>query len=187
MRRCRKRRINRCVERGREVDCRCVLCWHGIGEQIGDVRLGLVVEARNERIEIGVRGDFGGVDVELLAPNQPRRLAQIDDPLKEALEAVDTSALPNPGQARVIRQILVEGVAQVPPVGQVERSGFDELALGTQPFEEHDELQLDEDDWIDTRPAALSVQLPRPLTDEAQIECRLQMPVEVVGGDQFLQ
>ena len=36
-------------------------------------------------------------------------------------------------------------------------------------------------------PAPLGIQLPRPVADEAQVELRLQVAVEVVGGDEVLQ
>ena len=63
---------------------------------------------------------LGGVEVQLPAPDQPRLLAQVDDLLEEALEDVDAEPLPDAGQAGVVGQLLVEGVAEVPAVGQVE-------------------------------------------------------------------
>ena len=101
-----------------------------VGEELGDVGLGLVVEARDQRVEVGVGLDLGRVDVELPAPDQARLLAQIDDLLEEALEDVDAKPLPDAGQAGVVGQVLVEGVAEVPAVGQVQAGRLDELALG---------------------------------------------------------
>src|SRR4051812_26199428 len=52
---------------------------------------------------------------------------------------------------------------------------------------EHAELQLEEDDRIDRGPAALGVELARQVADEAEVELCLQVPVEVVLGNQVLQ
>ena len=158
-----------------------------VGEEVGDVGLGVVVEARDEGVEVGVGLDLGGVEVELPAPDQARLLAQIDDLLEEALEDVDAQPLPDAGQAGVVGQVLVEGVAEVPAVGQVEAGRLDELALGADALEEHDQLQLEEDDRVDGGPAPLGIQLPRPVADEAQVELGFQVAVEVVRGDEVLQ
>ena len=83
--------------------------------------------------------------------------------------------------------VLVEGVAEVPAVGEVEAGRLDELALGADALEEHDELQLEEDDRVDARPAPLGVELPRPVADEAEVELGLQVAVEVAPRDQVLQ
>ena len=75
-----------------------------VREQIGHVRRGLVVEARDEGRDAGVGFDLGGVEVELPAPDEPGLLAQIDDLLEEALEDVDPQPLPDAGQAGVVGQ-----------------------------------------------------------------------------------
>ena len=139
-------------------------------KQLGDVGGGVEVEARDEGRDAGVRLNLGGIEVQLPAPDQPRLLAQIDDLLEEALEDVDAEPLPDAGQAGVVGEFLIEGVAEVPAVGQVEAGGLDQLALGADPLEEHDQLELEEDDRVDARPAPLGVQLPRPVPDEAQVE-----------------
>ncbi len=108
--------------------------------------------------------------IEFLSPDQPDLLAQVGDMLEKPLEDVDPEPLPDAGQAGVVRQVLVERVAEVPAVGEVETRGRDELALGADPLEEHDELQLEEDDRVDARSAPLGVVLSNPLADEAQIE-----------------
>ena len=68
----------------------------------------------------------------------------------------------------MVGQVLVQGVAEVPAVGQVEAGRLDQLALGADPLEEHDQLQLEEDDRVDAGSAPLGVELPRPLADEAR-------------------
>ena len=89
--------------------------------------------------------------------------------------------------AGVVGQLLIEGVAQVPPVREMEIRRLDELALGADTLEEHDQLQFEEVHGIDAGAAALGVDVTRPLPDEAQIERRLEVAVEVVPGDELLK
>ena len=81
--------------------------------------------------------------------------------------------LPDAGQAGVVGELLVERVAEIPAVGEVETRRRDELPLGADALEEHDQLELEEDDWVDAGSAPLGVELPRPVPDEAEIELRL--------------
>ena len=74
--------------------------------------VGLDGEARLERVERGVGRDLGRVDVELLAPDQPRRDALLDDRLEEAAEDVQPVALADAGQAGVVGQRLGQVVAR---------------------------------------------------------------------------
>ena len=148
---------------------------------------GVVKETGHKRIQIGVSSDFGGIDVELPPPDQAGLLTEVDDLLEEALEEVDTKPLSDAGQAGVIRQRLIQGVAEIPAMGKIETRRFDELPLGADALEEHHQLQLEEDHRIDRGPAALGVQLPRPVADEAEVERVLQVTVEVVPGNQGLE
>lgn len=65
-------------------------------------------EARRDRVEGGVGLDLGGVEVQLLAPDQPGLAALLDDRLEEAAEDRQAVALPDPGQARVIGQLFIQ-------------------------------------------------------------------------------
>jgi len=51
-----------------------------------------VVKAGHQGIDIGVGPDLGGVDEEFPAPDQPRLLAEVDDPREEAGEDLDAEA-----------------------------------------------------------------------------------------------
>jgi hypothetical protein len=51
----------------------------------------------------------------------------------------------------------------------------------------HDQVQFEEDGGIDARATPLGVQLLRPVPDDTQVECRLQLAVEVVGRNEILQ
>ena len=151
------------------------------------MRRGLVIEAGDQGVDAGIGLDLGGIDVEFPTPDQTRLLAEIDDLLEEALEDVDPKALPDAGQAGVVRQRLVQGVAEIPAVGQVEAGRLDELALGADALEEHHQLQLEEDDRVDGGTSTIGVQLRDPLPDEAQVERGFQVAVEVVAGNEGLQ
>jgi hypothetical protein len=120
-------------------------------------------------------------------PDQTHVLAQVNDLLEEALEDADAEPLPNAGQTGVVGQRLVQRVPDVPAVAKVEAGRLDQLPLGADAFEEHDQLQLEEDDRVDGGPASLGIQLPRPVPDKRQIELGFQMPIEVVGGDQVVE
>jgi hypothetical protein len=84
------------------------------GEQIGDVRLGVPGEARDQGVDIGVRLNLSRADIQLPAPGQPGHLAQIDDLLKEAREGGCAEPLSDAGKTGVLRQLLVSRVAQIP-------------------------------------------------------------------------
>jgi hypothetical protein len=87
----------------------------------------------------------------------------------------------------VVGERLVQGVAEVPAVRQVQAGRLDELALGPQPFEEEDELELEEDHGIEARSTADGVPVADELAHEGQIEHPRQVAVEVVRRHQRLQ
>ncbi len=62
-----------------------------------------------------------------------------------------------------------------------------ELPLAPEVLEEHDELELEEDDRIDGRPAALGVQRLHQIPHEREVERRFEAAVEVVFWDEILQ
>jgi hypothetical protein len=59
-------------------------------------------EAGLERSERRIGRDLGGVDVQLLPPDQSRRKARFDDRLEEAAEDVEAVALADAAQTRVV-------------------------------------------------------------------------------------
>jgi hypothetical protein len=87
----------------------------------------------------------------------------------------------------VVGQGLVEVVAQVPSQGQAVCHRPHELALRAEVLEEHDQLELEEDDRVNGRPAAPRVERGDELPDEREVQPRLQAAVEVVFGHQILQ
>src|SRR3954468_12131175 len=95
-------------------------------------------------------------------PDQPDRLAQVHNLLEEALIDVNAEALPDVGQTGVVGERFVQGVAEVPAMGEIEACGLDELPFRANPLEEHHQLQLEEDDPVDRGPAPFGIQLLRP-------------------------
>jgi hypothetical protein len=174
------------VERHVSIGVRCSVVGL-VREQIGHVRRGIVIEAGDEGRDAGVGLHLRGIEVEFAPPDQAGLLAQIDDLLEEALKDVDAEALADAGEAGVIGQFFVEGVAEVPAMGEVEIRGLDELPLGADALEEHDQLQLEKHHRVDAGPASPRIQLPGPVTDEAKIQRHFEVAVEVVGGNEIVE
>jgi hypothetical protein len=98
------------------------------------VGLCFVVEARDERRDAHFGFDLRGIEGQLARPDVSHFLTQVDDVLEEALEDVNTESLADAGEARVIRQLLVERVAQIPAMSQVQIRCFDQLPLRADAF-----------------------------------------------------
>jgi hypothetical protein len=158
-----------------------------VPKQISHVGRGFEIEAGDEGRDARISFDLCGVEVQLASPDQAGLLAQVDDFLEEALEDLDPQPLSDAGQAGVIRQVFIEGIAQIPAMGQVEAGGCDELTLGADPLEEHHELQLEEDGRVEGGSAAFRIESGDPLADKAEVELQFQMAREVVLGDEILQ
>lgn len=144
-------------------------------------------EARLQGVQRGVGLNLGGVEVELLAPDQARLLTKLDYMLEEPAEDRQAEALTDAGQAGVVRERLIEVVAEVPAMRQVEAGQLNELALGADALEEHDEVEPEEDDGIDGGTATWCVAVFDPLSDAGQVKVGIQGPVEVTSRDELLQ
>jgi hypothetical protein len=79
---------------------------------------GLVVKARDEGPEGGVGPHPGGVEEELVAPDELGLLAEVDDPLEEAFEDRETESSADAGQAGVVGEVFIERVAEGPSGGR---------------------------------------------------------------------
>ncbi len=98
--------------------------------------MGLHGPPRGQGIHRGVRFHLGGVEEQLLPPYQSRLKALLNDPLEEAPEALQTVALPDPGEARVIGQRFVQVVSEKPADAQAVGGHPHELALRADILEE---------------------------------------------------
>ena len=72
-------------------------------------------------------------------------------------------------------------------MGQLERHRLHERTLRTEALKEEDELELEEDGGVNAGPATLSVAVLDPVADEAQVQLRLKVAVEVTSRDQLLK
>jgi hypothetical protein len=126
-----------------------------LSKELGEVRLN--GKPRLERGKRRIGGNLRGVDVQLLAPHQSRRETLPHDPLEEAAKDVETIALPDAAQTGVIRERLGQIVPEIPAQAESVGDDLQELPLETQPFEEEDELQLEEDHRVDRRPPTLGI------------------------------
>src|SRR5262249_13388539 len=129
-----------------------VILWR---EELGEV--GLDGEAGSEGVGGSVGGDLRGVEVELLAPDQTGPDALLDDRREEVAEALQSVALPDPAQTGVVRERLGQIVADIPAQAEAVGDDLQELTFGTQPFEEEDELQLEEDHRVDRGATRLGI------------------------------
>jgi hypothetical protein len=87
----------------------------------------------------------------------------------------------------MIRQLLIQRVAQVPAMRQVQARDFDEVPFRADALKEHHQLQLEEDDGVDAGSPTFGVELSRPVADKAQVQRCFEMAVEVVLGEKVLQ
>ena len=68
-------------------------------------------KARLDRIQGGIDVHFRSIHIELLAPDQTRLLALIDNGLEEATKQLHTIAAANAREARMIGEWLIQVVA----------------------------------------------------------------------------
>src|SRR5712692_7649303 len=108
----------------------------------------LPVPARHHAIYRRVGSDLGAIEIEFLAPDQASLNTPLDDLLKEALKDFQAIAGADFTQATMIGHRFVQIITDVPTVGEMQIDHLHQLSLGTDPFKEHDELQLEKDDRI---------------------------------------
>ena len=149
---------------------------------VGKTRLALAVAHE----AAGAFAD-GVAFVDLSPPDHPRPDARLDDLVEEAAEDAQPVPRADAREAGMVRQRFVQPVAEVPAVGEVQAGGLDQAALRADTFEEPNELELEEHDRIDRRPAAVRIAVRDPPPDKGEVQCRVEVPVEVMGGDEFLE
>jgi hypothetical protein len=81
----------------------------------------------------------------------------------------------------------VEVVAQVPAHREAVGDHPHELPLASEVLEEHEELELEEDDRVNGRPATFRVERLHQLPHEREIQPRLKTAVEVVLGYELFE
>jgi hypothetical protein len=129
----------------------------------------------------------GRIKVQLASPNQSRLLALLYNRLEKAAKDVQAVAAADARQARVVGQRFVQIVANIPPHTEPVGDQAQEVAFGANTFEEHYQLQLEEDDWINAGASTWGIALVDKLPDKGQIEDALQLAVEVVCRHQVVE
>jgi hypothetical protein len=141
-------------------------------------------EARHHGIAARIALNLGRVYEQFLAPDKPGIPAQPDDLIEESTEDLKSEPLPDPGQGGVVGERLIEVVAHIPTMREIQRSPLDELSLGANALEHHDQLELEEHDWIDAGPTSFGVAILNPVANKGEIQDRFEMPVDVVRREQ---
>ncbi len=114
-------------------------------------------------------------------------LAQLDDTHEEAFEQRQTEPLADAGQAGVVRQGLIQVIAQIPAMGEVESDRTHQLPLGSHSLKEEDELELEEHHRVDTGPTTRGIAVLHPGADQRQVQRGVEVAIEMVCRDQLLQ
>ena len=131
-------------------------------------------EARRDGVDGGVGVHLRRVKVHLFGPHEPGLRAAPDDLLKETPEDGKAEAFASSGEVGVVGQELVKVVAQVRTsarrAGRPRRaSDAHQFPLRSHPLEEEHELELEEDQRIDGRPAAPGVEGADQVPDGGEI------------------
>jgi len=135
---------------------------------------------RNTGPHRSVGPDFGGIEDQLLAPDEARCDTLLNDRREEAAEDRQPEACTDFAQTRVIGQWFVKVIAEIPPHRETEPGDLDQLAFGADALKEHHEMQLEEDDGIDRRTAPAGVAIRDEITDEKEVEGTLEVAVEMI-------
>ncbi len=168
------------------------LCRRGlVGEervQVGaDGGTRLYGKAEDERVERRIGQHVRRIEIEFAAPHQSRLLALLHNQLKEPAKDLQAVADTDAGEARMIRQRLIQIVAQKPPDTESVCYQAHEQAFRAHIFEDHDQLQLKEDDGIYAGSATGRIAVLDQVAHEREIEYPLHVAVEVVSGYQFVE
>src|SRR5260370_14372871 len=78
-------------------------------------------------------------------------------------------------------------VAQIPADAEPVGGEAHEEPFRAHPFEKHDELQLEEDDWVDAGTPVSSLAVVHEVAARREVEHPFEVAVEVVGRHQLVQ
>src|SRR5918995_556019 len=144
-------------------------------------------EAGRDRLQGGIRLYLGGVEVELFAPHKAGFYALLHDLLEEAAEGSKPVTIPDPGEARVVGQGLVEIVAQIPADAKAVGHNGHQLPFASQSFKEKNKLELEKYYRIDAGATCGGVALFNQIPHKREIEGLFQIAVEVVLRYEFFE
>jgi len=98
-----------------------------------------------QRIDRRIRLNAGRIDDAFLAPDQSCGEALLDDDLEKATEDRQPGPFADAGQAGVVRERLRQVITHLPTQAEPVGHHLHQLAPRAQPFEEQDELELEDD------------------------------------------
>src|SRR6266702_5771370 len=130
---------------------------------------------------------FGRIEIQILAPDQLGLAALFDNRFKKAPKDGQAKPLADASETGMVGQRLIQIIPDVPSHTQPICDLAHEQALGADIFKEHDQLQLEEHDWVNRRSSGSSIALANQIVDKREVQNFEQMAVKMVLGNQFLQ
>ena len=149
--------------------------------------LGLIFCPVDHPIDIGVSLHLCAVKVQLLSPYQSSFDAQFHNALEEQLEHFQSKTFTNFAQAAVIGDWLIHVITDEPTMCQVEIDRLHQLSFRADPFEKSDELELEENHWINGCTSDVGVELGCQFTDKTEINASFHLAIEIVLRHQIFQ
>ena len=128
-----------------------------------------------------------GIDVEFFPPDESFLLALLHNRLEEAPEDIDSIALTDTGQTGMVGQRLAQVIAQVPQHAEPICGMAHQLPFGADALEKYDELQFEEDNWVNRRATSMCIGLLHKLAHKREIEGSLQVSIEVIVRNQLIK
>src|SRR5258708_13385681 len=130
---------------------------------------------------------FGRIEIQFLAPDQFGLAALFDNRFKKAPKDCQAKPLADTSKTGMVGQRLIQTMPHVPSHTQPICDLVHEQALGADIFKEHDQLQLEEHDWVNRRSSGSSIALANQIVYKREVQNFLQMAVKMVLGNQLLQ
>jgi hypothetical protein len=144
--------------------------------------------APRDPVPAHVRPDQCGVEMHHLALGDPGRDAGLDRPRQDRAEPLGAPALADAGQAGVVRQCLVQAVADEPPDGEVDLRLAQQPAVMHDPEQQARQHQPDRDFGVDPGPPGLGAVRRLDLRPQpAEVEDPVNPNQDMVVGDQLTQ
>src|SRR5215213_11490500 len=149
--------------------------------------LGLILCPVDHPVDIGVCLHLRAVEIQLLSPYQSSFHTQFHNAFEESLEHFESKTFTNFTQAAVIGDWLIEVITDEPAVCQVEIDHLHYFSFRTDSFEKRDQLELEENHWINGCTSDVRVKLGGQFTDKTEINASFHLAIEIVLRYQIFQ
>src|SRR5258708_28507364 len=133
-----------------------------------------------EGVQGRIRLHLGGIDIQLLPPDQSCLLTLLHNRLEKAEKDFNPIALTDTGQARMVRKWFTQVIANVPQNAESITRMAHQLPFGTNSLKEPDQLQLEEHDGINGGAATACIGLLHEIAYKREVEGALQVTIEVI-------